>query len=43
MEHIQKRSQSELEAENEVLRGENERLSGQVAELTVLGFLLDFE
>ena len=34
MEHIQKRSQSELEAENEVLRGENERLSGQVAELT---------
>ncbi len=34
MEHIQKRSQSELRADNEVLRGENERLSGQVAELT---------
>ena len=34
MEDIQKRSQSELQAENEVFRGENERLSGQVAELT---------
>ena len=34
MEEIGKRSQAELETENEVLHLENERLSSQVAELT---------